>query len=174
MSQMLSWLLQVNVPTPSPFQPPKPTTSPHLLTSSMFSRLSQCDCSYPLYPSKSPLLPTPPQPLFPSNSLNSPPHHIPSFLPTASYSPPHPQPLFPSNSLLLPAPPPAPLSFQQPPTSCPLPHLLTSSVLSRVPSLLLLSVVVTSEESSVSILGARIKLGRSLPFLQNPQINIVS
>lgn len=106
-----------------------------------------------------------------------------------------PHPLYPSNSPLLPAPAPIPhLRYLHPlflpgfptmnvpnPSTLPTdpllsapPHLLTSSVLSRVPSLLLLSVVVTSEESSASTLGARIKLGRSLPFLQNPQNNIVS
>lgn len=93
--------------------------------------------------------------------------------------------LYPSNCPLLPAPslsnspllltlPPSSLFLSNSPLLLPLPHLLTSSVLSRVPSLLLLSVVVTSEESSPSTLDARIKLGRSLPFLQNPKINIVS
>lgn len=124
----------MNVPTPSP---PQPTTSPHLLTSFVLSRISLCECSYS-YP---PLLPAPP-PLLLSNSPLLPivtpspastPHlltssifsklshckcSLPFILPTVPYSPPHPPSHFPTAPYSSPRPHP-PSFFLTAPYSCP-------------------------------------------------------
>lgn len=112
----------MNVPTPSP--PPKPTTSPHLLTSFVLSRISLCKCSYP------PLLPAPP-PLLLSNSPLLPivtpsPASTPHLLTSSIFSLSFPTVNVPNplSFQLSPTPRPIlPLTFQQPPTPHPAPIL---------------------------------------------------